>query len=180
MGKTPRKSNAPRPQRARTPNQAPGASSVSVSLLAALLIAAGIATYANSLWGVFVYDDRNSIVINPHIFLNQQKFDEAAAHYRRFLENTPDNPLIHNNLGLALTSHPDEAIVHFRRAIELGPDSAEPHFNLGLALSVTGHIAEGQQHFREAVRLKPDMRAAVDDVMNTVLKPAARSSASRP
>ena len=35
--------------------------------LAALLIAAGLIVYGNSLWGVFIFDDQNSILGNPQI-----------------------------------------------------------------------------------------------------------------
>src|SRR5688572_32496343 len=35
--------------------------------LAALLVAAGVIVYGNSLWGVFVFDDQNSILGNPQI-----------------------------------------------------------------------------------------------------------------
>ena len=35
--------------------------------LAAFLVAAGLIVYANSLWGVFIFDDQNSILGNPQI-----------------------------------------------------------------------------------------------------------------
>lgn len=41
--------------------------SARATLVGALLVAVGVATYANSLWGVFLYDDRFSIVTNQHI-----------------------------------------------------------------------------------------------------------------
>ena len=35
--------------------------------LAAFLVAAGLIVYGNSLWGVFIFDDQNSILGNPQI-----------------------------------------------------------------------------------------------------------------
>ena len=75
---------------------------------------------------------------------------------------TPQNPIAHNNLGLALAGRGqvDEAIAHYRKALEIKPDYAEAHNNLGNALAGRGQIDEAIAHYRKALEIKPDYAKA--------------------
>jgi tetratricopeptide (TPR) repeat protein len=58
----------------------------------------------------------------------EQKWNDAAAYYRQALELSPDNPLVLNNLGLALFELQvfDEAVVCYQKAAKLAPDDPLP------------------------------------------------------
>ena len=60
--------NRPRAERAARPSrQTPGTNAGPVWRLAALIVAAGVLVFGNSLWGQFIYDDADAIVGNPGI-----------------------------------------------------------------------------------------------------------------
>ncbi|MBN1537897.1 MAG: tetratricopeptide repeat protein [Anaerolineales bacterium] len=58
----------------------------------------------------------------------EQKWNDAAAYYRQALELSPENPLVLNNLGLALYELQalDEALVCYQKAAKLAPDDPLP------------------------------------------------------
>jgi Flp pilus assembly protein TadD len=58
---------------------------------------------------------------------------EAIAVYREALRLNPDDPQVHNGLGVALAQTPGrmpEAIAQFRAALRLQPDYPEARNNL--------------------------------------------------
>jgi tetratricopeptide (TPR) repeat protein len=73
--------------------------------------------------------------------------DEAAAEWRRVIEQAPTFPYAYNNLG-TLYNHMGrdlEAILLYRKAIELYPDDADFHMNL--AVNYSTHRAETSREF---------------------------------
>ena len=63
--------------------------------------------------------------------------DQAIEGYRRFLQSTPDNAEMHNNLGVLLLrkGEVDEAIRHFSEAIRIDPNHRPAQENLDRAQS---------------------------------------------
>ncbi|MGD0999583.1 MAG: tetratricopeptide repeat protein [Candidatus Brocadiia bacterium] len=73
--------------------------------------------------------------------------DEAAAEWRRVIEQAPTFPYAYNNLG-TLYNHMGrdlEAILLYRKAIELYPDDAD--FHLNLAVNYSTHRSEASKEF---------------------------------
>jgi Flp pilus assembly protein TadD len=85
-------------------------------------------------------------------------FNGAAERYRRALATRPDDPEMHQALGMALSEGGrfEEAVEPYRRALALDPTSAEAHNALGIALGSLGRLTEATDHFRRAVELRPD------------------------
>jgi Flp pilus assembly protein TadD len=69
-------------------------------------------------------------------FFAQERFDEAAAGYREFLELRPRDVGATINLGVALaqSGHQHEAADAFRRVLQLDPSNATARRNLGIVL----------------------------------------------
>jgi tetratricopeptide (TPR) repeat protein len=75
----------------------------------------------------------------------------------------PKNPVVHLNLGAALTDlgRFDEALAASEQAVALKPDYAEAHWNRGVDLAVLGRVDEALAASRRALTLKPNLPLAV-------------------
>lgn len=88
---------------------------------------------------------------------SQGKWDEAAAQYRKILEQNPKTPGIHYRLGrvaLARTP-PDEetAKKEFEAELKVDPDNASAEFMLGEAARQAGQWDEAIARFSQASKL---------------------------
>lgn len=88
--------------------------------------------------------------------LNQ--FDTAIAWLKQALAITPDDPVIHNNLGNAykVSGQWSDAIDHFQQALKLNPDYAEAHNNLGGVYYKQKNFPSALSHYEKALSLQPD------------------------
>jgi tetratricopeptide (TPR) repeat protein len=82
---------------------------------------------------------------------------EAALLYRRALEQEPDDPVLHFNLGNALYATGDYAgaTEQYRAAVRLDPGYAEVWNNLGNALSELDRWPEAIEAFETALAAAP-------------------------
>jgi tetratricopeptide (TPR) repeat protein len=87
----------------------------------------------------------------------EQRLDEAAAHYRRALSIRSDYAPAYNNLGVVLLAQgrPAEAVAAYEHAHTLMPAYPDPEYNLGNALLRVGKTAEAIDHFKKALTLAP-------------------------
>ena len=87
---------------------------------------------------------------------------EAVAALRHALERCPDDALLYNNLGSALSANGEgeAALVAFRRAAELGPQLAAAWYNLGKTLKARAESAAADDALERAVALAPAHVAA--------------------
>jgi tetratricopeptide (TPR) repeat protein len=105
----------------------------------------------------------------------QQRYDEAIAHYRKAIELRAEYPPAYNNLGTALRAagRAGEAIEIYDRAIHLQPDFPDAHYNLANALFDSGRTVDAIAHYQIALRSIP---ASVEVHTNLGIALAARGS----
>lgn len=90
---------------------------------------------------------------------SQGKWDEAAAEYRKILENYPNQPGIHYRLGRILLSEPptpqtaEEAKKEFEAELTVDPDAASAEFMLGDLARQSEQWDEAIQRFSRAAQL---------------------------
>jgi tetratricopeptide (TPR) repeat protein len=80
---------------------------------------------------------------------------EAARLDHLALERSPDDPIVHFNLALALEdlgSHAS-AVAHYQRALALDADFADAHYNLGALCEQLGREAEAVRHYHAYKKL---------------------------
>jgi tetratricopeptide (TPR) repeat protein len=88
----------------------------------------------------------------------KRQYEAAIVEWKKALELSPSEPLVHFNLANALREmgRGEEAIMHYERALEVSPDHAEAHNNLGNALVRRGRLDEAITHFEKALETNPD------------------------
>jgi tetratricopeptide (TPR) repeat protein len=98
------------------------------------------------------------------------RLDETISHFRKTAERHPDDPLLHNYLGLYLSQRGDreESMREYRRTVSLDPLCAEAWNNLGTQLWSSGSHEEALHNYRQAVILQPDYFDALNN-LGTVL-----------
>jgi tetratricopeptide (TPR) repeat protein len=91
------------------------------------------------------------------VLLEQKKYAEAEAEYRKAVELVPDEATYHSGLGIAMHNQKKyaEAEVEYRKAIELNPNIGGYHNNLGIAMHHQNKYAEAEVEYRRAMELNP-------------------------
>jgi len=97
----------------------------------------------------------------------QQKWDEAAAEYRKILEISPFQPGIHARLGRALLSKPQptpDAVAQAKKAfeeeLEIDPRNASAEYVLGELARNDNDLATAVRHFTKATKLDGEFAEA--------------------
>ena len=105
--------------------------------------------------------------LNAEALELQQKWDEAAAEYRKILEINPFLPGIHARLGRALLSKPQpspEVVALAKRAfeqeLETDPKNASAEYVLGELAKDDNDLAAATRHFSKATKLDPEFAEA--------------------
>jgi tetratricopeptide (TPR) repeat protein len=82
----------------------------------------------------------------------------------------PDNPVAHNNLGVALfqQGRKEEAEAHYRAALKLKPDFGEAHNNLGVTLFAQARYEEAVREYDEALLRQPHYARAHANLGNAL------------
>jgi tetratricopeptide (TPR) repeat protein len=98
--------------------------------------------------------------LNAEALEIQNRWDEAAAEYRRILDINPMLPGIHARLGRTLLSKPQPAPIEveqarksFEEELEVDPRNAAAEFVLGQLAANTNDSATAIQHFTRATKL---------------------------
>lgn len=83
---------------------------------------------------------------------------DSITLFAHTLRVTGDNPVIHNNLGVALANRGqrEEAAAHFLEALRLDPLNARGQNQKGEELFAQGKLPEAGDKFRRALKLQPD------------------------
>jgi tetratricopeptide (TPR) repeat protein len=99
-----------------------------------------------------------------------EKYDEAIEKCNKILENHPENPDLHVELGDILfekhtniyhASHTiDDSITQYQYALEMKTSSSQIHYRLGKALFHKGEFDKAQNHFKIALKYTPEYAEA--------------------
>jgi tetratricopeptide (TPR) repeat protein len=99
-------------------------------------------------------------LLNAEALELQDKWDEAAAEYRRILEISPMQPGIHARLGRALLSKPqpspaevEQAKKNFQEELEIDPRNPTAEYVLGQLAADEKDSATAIRHFTRATKL---------------------------
>ena len=99
--------------------------------------------------------------------IEEKRFEDAIAAFRRAVELQPERPDMNHALGMAYMHRGEtgSAIPHLGRAVELAEPFTEPevqalkrdfHLQHAAALQLMDHVAQAEQALRRAVELWPD------------------------
>ncbi len=96
-------------------------------------------------------------------WLRQRQPGRARECLERAVQTTPDDPVAHHNLALALQADGDltGALRAFTRATSLAPEDAETQYGLGMLLGRTGDTGAGLYHLGVAHALRGEYSEAV-------------------
>jgi tetratricopeptide (TPR) repeat protein len=98
---------------------------------------------------------------------SQSRWDDAAAEYKKILQQTPSVPGIHFRLGRVALSksespaNTDEAKKEFEEELKLDPTNAAAEFSLGEIARRGGQWDEAIPHFTTASKLDPGFAEAL-------------------
>lgn len=97
--------------------------------------------------------------------------EQAIDLYRRTIEQRPNWPKTHNNMGNSFVRLERfvEAESAYRRAIEIEPRYALAYYNLGTLLARQNRLEEGERLLRESLRLNPDHAGARQNLRNALV-----------
>jgi Flp pilus assembly protein TadD/predicted O-methyltransferase YrrM len=85
------------------------------------------------------------------------RFQEAVPTFLRAIEQSPQNPAIHNHLGVALyrLGNKADAEKSFRTAIQVGPDNVDARVSLAEICCQGNRYGEAVNYLKQAAQLAP-------------------------
>jgi len=91
-------------------------------------------------------------------YMQQKRYDEAAASAEAALQSNPSMPQLLNTLGQVsmIKKEYDKAVKYFLKAINSDPDSPTYYYNAAMALAQTGKYDLASQNMNMALARMPD------------------------
>ena len=116
-------------------------------------------------------------------YMQQQRYDEAAASAEAALKNNPQMPQLLNTLGQVsmIKREYDKAANYFLAATNSDPDSSSYYANAAMALAQTGKYELAAQNMSMAAARMPDpqQRQKAQGFMEQMKKMSARNAKSK-
>ena len=116
------------------------------------------------------------------IYLSQGKLSEAAAEFRKALENLsyPTPEFAAYNLGKAAYQLKDFAAAAeaYERSLAILPDNPEGRFELGMCYSQLGRLADAEKAFTAALQERPDAARTCYELGMVLFKLGRRDEAA--
>jgi tetratricopeptide (TPR) repeat protein len=109
--------------------------------------AAGAQTYSSA-------HESNTFGVTAY---QSKQYDKALSLFQQAISMDPQNPVYHNNLGLALDalSRAREAIEEYRVALKLNPNYVDALNNIGVAFYNQGMFKDAADVWAQALKLEP-------------------------
>ena len=136
-------------------------------------------------WGVpelisnWYYKTKGLAVISAVVFLilmitssiQVSYWKNSISLYEHAIYVTPNNYMMHNNLGFTLTAQGkfNDAIKHYKEALCINPDFETANLNLGIALLAQGKIEKCIEYYQEVLREKPHYAKVHNNLGNLLL-----------
>lgn len=97
--------------------------------------------------------------------LKKGDYQAAVEYFQKQLDKNPKDPLLHNELGYALShiGRYEDAIKHYQEAIRLKPDYPEAHYNMGYIFYQKYTYFKAIEEFSEAIKLDPNYAKAYNN-----------------
>ena len=97
------------------------------------------------------------LILLANALIEQGRFEEAEAQYRKVLRYDPESFDGHYNLGVLLgrTSRFEESVKETLAAIKIDPTRAEAHFILAMAYFSLGQFEQSESAIDQSLRLNP-------------------------
>jgi protein O-mannosyl-transferase len=104
------------------------------------------------------------------LLAQQDKLNEAEAHYQKAIALNPEEDTAHYNYGnlLARAGQFENAIVQYRQALQIAPEKAQTHSNLGFALNKLHRTDEAIGEYLRAIYYQPDSAEAYYNLGNAL------------
>ena len=117
-------------------------------------------------------DNVNALHLLATLLAQKMQFVESVELLRKAAGIAPDNPLIFNNYGNALSAlkKHEEALLRYEKAIAIKPDYAEAYGNRANVLKELQRYEEALQNYEKALFIKPNYPAACYGLGNTYME----------
>lgn len=91
--------------------------------------------------------------------LAETGLETAISSYREALAINPENPVLHNQLGVAYqkTGDHEAAAEEFQKAIDIAPEMFVAYNNLGASLVMLGEYNDAVKLYQHAIKSHPDL-----------------------
>lgn len=108
-------------------------------------------------------DHKEALIVLGMALRRANQFKEAIPVLRQAIFRTPEMPLLHKDLGIALfnTGNIEAAITEYVTFLQAAPNDADGHYQLGVAFRAQGHKDDALAQFRECARLDPSQLLCV-------------------
>lgn len=104
------------------------------------------------------------------IYFNDEKYDEAAAQYRRVVRLTPDNGESHYNYGIALAmlEQYEDALASYKKSISLGHGPVDLYNRVGVAYYKLENYDSAAALFKKAMAMDKDEIQYLENYANAL------------
>lgn len=98
-----------------------------------------------------------SLLSNAANLYRAGRLDEALAIGSQLATRFPEDPMIHNFIGVlhSVMGQAEDALASYRRALQLNPDYTEVRLNTGVALQQLGQHEQARDQFARVLKRQP-------------------------
>jgi len=156
---------------------------VKPAVVCAVLTGFGVLTWRQA--GIYLNLEvlwRDTLAKNPNAWMahdnlgrylvEQGRFTEADAEYRKAIEIRPNDHIAYYDLGLkaAIQGNLDEAMDNFNKTLDLCPSFAMARYQMGNVFAREGNLDDAIHEYREALKSIPEFVMGHFNLANTLAR----------